>query len=657
MTVVGGALLWLKFDEAHLPADQAVAAQPRELLVIVGLHALALPVVLGLVSAAGLTGLGVVKKGSWHTSAFLAPIVIALAIAVGLLVSLLDGEGVDWKLWLVPAVLALMGVIALRKLYPPKQWDEQAQEVDVAERWRRRGFVVAISALTVVGAVLVSFSVSELDLIWTLLACAVAVAGLAALVTVVHRTERRRDTSWAVFAACVVCGATVAFARTADTPQLEPLALKLGGGEVVVGFRVAQTDERISIAPLPATAFANAEIDSVREIPRDTVVASLMGKPAGPEPDEDGRALARRLASDLAPRSTPATEVVTTDPVRTFAPLVHLHSDERWWPLSVPGFLDHAALMWAHAGDDCDWSATRPGHAASTPASELGKADPLRLGHEPGYAHQSAGDGCRDRARRAYSTTEHTRPYDKREPQLGELGRREGFYLDLADDQREGRQPGDAREGGQRVFPGDVPAYWEWHPEGENGRRITYWLFYANSVPPGPKGSELFAHEGDWERISVLIRQGTDDAHWLPVSARYHFHNENQDYPWNAIELVQANPDATATHPVVYSAKGSHASYPRAGSYPEPFRIDGRPAFTVRDRATSCPDCPEWRTWKLLTSAEAQPWYGYGGAWGAIGRGKVPEGGTGPLGPSPYKLGGRIVAEAEDVANSAVGPR
>ena len=95
------------------------------------------------------------------------------------------------------------------------------------------------------GAVLVSFSVSELDLIWALLACAVAVASLAALVTVVHRTERRRDTSWAVFVACVVCGATVAFARTADTPQLEPLALKLGDGEIVAGFRVAHTDERI----------------------------------------------------------------------------------------------------------------------------------------------------------------------------------------------------------------------------------------------------------------------------------------------------------------------------------------------------------------------------------------------------------------------------
>ena len=74
------------------------------------------------------------------------------------------------------------------------------------------------------------------------------------------------------------------------------------------------------------------------------------------------------------------------------------------------------------------------------------------LGHEPGYAHQSAGGGCRDRARRAYSTTEHTRPYDKREPKLGDLSRHEGFYLDLADDRRRGqRSPARQRGRAARV--------------------------------------------------------------------------------------------------------------------------------------------------------------------------------------------------------------
>jgi hypothetical protein len=435
----------------------------------------------------------------------------------------------------------------------------------------------------------------------------------------------------------------VALVRTADEPRLEPLALKLEGGEIVAGFHLAHTDDRYYVAPLPPQAFANAEIETALEIPRADVVRSLMGKPAGPRPDEDGRALAARLRSDLAPRSTAATEVVTPDPVRTFAPLVNLHSEERLWPMSAEDFLAGSVLMWAHAGEDCDWSVGLERHVATPPPAERGDFEHERLGNEPGYAHQSAGDGCRDRARRAFSTTEHTRPFDRRGPELAGLGAGEGFYLDLADAQRGGREPGHTREGAQRIFP-RVPVYWEWHPEpkqGADARRITYWLFYGHSKPPGPREALQFAHEGDWERISVLLRRGKDDSHWLPVSARFHTHDGHQDYPWSALDLVQAGADETATHPVVYSALGSHASYPRAGTYPQPFLAGDRTAFTVRDRATSCPECPEWRSWEQLVSAEAQPWYGYGGAWGAIGGEPFAKGKTGPLGPSRYKLGGR----------------
>ncbi|MGI8944739.1 MAG: hypothetical protein ACR2GL_00680 [Thermoleophilaceae bacterium] len=94
--------------------------------------------------------------------------------------------------------------------------------------------------------------------------------------------------------------------------------------------------------------------------------------------------------------------------------------------------------------------------------------------------------------------------------------------------------------------------------------------------------------------------------------------------------------DEPATHPVVYSARGSHASYPRAGDYAEVFRIRGRPALEVVDHANACPDCPVWRTWRgQLLDARAQGWYGFGGAWGKAGR---IGGTTGPLGPSGFKL-------------------
>jgi hypothetical protein len=45
-----------------------------------------------------------------------------------------------------------------------------------------------------------------------------------------------------------------------------------------------------------------------------------------------------------------------------------------------------------------------------------------------------------------------------------------------------------------------------------------------------------------------------------------------------------------------------------------------------------------WRTWQLLTDAQQEPWYGYGGAWGAVG---TRPGTIGPLGPSAYKTKGQ----------------
>jgi hypothetical protein len=46
---IGGAMMWLRFDGIHLPADRAVALEPRSDLLATGAHALAGPVLIGLV--------------------------------------------------------------------------------------------------------------------------------------------------------------------------------------------------------------------------------------------------------------------------------------------------------------------------------------------------------------------------------------------------------------------------------------------------------------------------------------------------------------------------------------------------------------------------------------------------------------------------------
>ena len=57
------------------------------------------------------------------------------------------------------------------------------------------------------------------------------------------------------------------------------------------------------------------------------------------------------------------------------------------------------------------------------------------------------------------------------------------------------------------------------------------------------------AHEGDWEMVTVLVRNGR------PVTVGYSQHCTGERRPWAAVERWQGS-----THPVVYVAAGSHAN-------------------------------------------------------------------------------------------------
>jgi hypothetical protein len=118
-------------------------------------------------------------------------------------------------------------------------------------------------------------------------------------------------------------------------------------------------------------------------------------------------------------------------------------------------------------------------------------------------------------------------------------------------------------------------------------------------------------HEGDWERITVYLDQGDPEAA-APGAVAYYRHSTNTFRSWDAVEKTDG------THPVAYSAIGSHASLPTPGFG----HID------VGD-----PDGPRWVTWEDLAPVARQPWYGFGGAWGRLGRVRDS---TGPLGPGAH---------------------
>ena len=60
-------------------------------------------------------------------------------------------------------------------------------------------------------------------------------------------------------------------------------------------------------------------------------------------------------------------------------------------------------------------------------------------------------------------------------------------------------------------------------------------------------------HEGDWESITIFLRR-QDDA-WQPLGATYSAHENGARRHWEDVERLED------THPVVYVASGSHASY------------------------------------------------------------------------------------------------
>jgi hypothetical protein len=126
---------------------------------------------------------------------------------------------------------------------------------------------------------------------------------------------------------------------------------------------------------------------------------------------------------------------------------------------------------------------------------------------------------------------------------------------------------------------------------------VQYWFFYAYN--PGT----LNQHQGDWEMIEIVL-----DSAETPLYAVYSQHNAGETAEWKDVETVDA------THPRVYVALGSHASYFRAYQG----KI-GTESDTVGNAYTIKPEDLE-----IVLLGEkgpgnhpaSQDWLDFGGRWG-----------------------------------------
>jgi hypothetical protein len=292
---------------------------------------------------------------------------------------------------------------------------------------------------------------------------------------------------------------------------------------------------------------------------------------------------------------------------KLYAPVVFLHPDEKFLPMSADCYLRSTGLLWAHERRSAD-SIVDEGKVVF---GNLGKGF---------YRFRAAPEDCTASGPCAFRTNAFTRPYEQGRKGLAEHA---GFFLDVEDDYRFG-----ARNTATPPLYAGAPVYYDFEP----GRFVTYWFFYGFSAPFAQlvdRGIERIGHEADWERISVRL-----NARNQPLEVRYQEHRRGNYMPWVDVPRI-------GTHPIVFSAEGSHGSYSRPGRFRE--ALDVAKAGLI------------WPTWNELLDVRKQPWYGYGGAWGVarkiskstlkkVGRQLEPYGitvaegdFTGPIGPSAYK--------------------
>ena len=277
-----------------------------------------------------------------------------------------------------------------------------------------------------------------------------------------------------------------------------------------------------------------------------------------------------------------------------FAPRVWLHPSERFGPVDPAVFVAASLLGWRLRRD-------------SGCGESRGRVVPARLGARC----DAAPGGCYEHS--VYLSRELTRPFTVRRARPRGLNLRRGFFLDVADEERRGqaqREP-------------DSPVFYEFRRTPDE-LLVTYWFFYGYSRPhvvPGLRGGDLIrdrlSHEGDWENVDVALHPDTGE----PVALYLYGHGTPARVRWAGVEVEEGG------RPVVYSARDSHASYAKAGNVEvcNPLGC----ALDVSARGFA------WDTANRLRPVRAEPWYGYGGAWGAAGSlGDR----TGPLGPSRWKL-------------------
>ncbi|KAI1273755.1 vacuolar sorting-associated protein [Xylaria sp. FL0933] len=147
-----------------------------------------------------------------------------------------------------------------------------------------------------------------------------------------------------------------------------------------------------------------------------------------------------------------------------------------------------------------------------------------------------------------------------------------------------------------------------------------WFFFYAYNLGQTVLGTRYGNHVGDWEHAMVRFESG------VPRAMYFSEHEGGQAYAWRAVE--KRGNETQPQRPVIYSAVGSHAMYAMPGNHPYvlPFQM----LKDVTDRGPLWDPSKNFRSyWYDYTAAEGEGlepteenpdapvgWFHYKGRWG-----------------------------------------
>jgi len=164
---------------------------------------------------------------------------------------------------------------------------------------------------------------------------------------------------------------------------------------------------------------------------------------------------------------------------------------------------------------------------------------------------------------------------------------------------------------------------------------LQYWFFYFYNDYSLAGGIGL--HECDWEMVQFRMGESGD----VPDLAVYAQHRWGEVAPWEEVEKLEGQPDK----PVVYVARGSHASYFRAGFH------ETEAWYDLADGKRTTPELA------LEAVGDREPsWAAWPGMWGDT-RARIPGLETGsPTAPCRHSQWAHPAALLDQARTVARGP-